>query len=186
MLTPTTFKYRKWDGSPHWIQPAIYLGEDDFGDWFYQKPGAINSRPGKSVEQVTEVVMFVPRSKGYVARFFTTAREDGRNLFIDLVHDVYWSKNTRTITAIDMDLDIVRDRSGVWVDDRNDFDHNRIMMKYPAVLVNEIENNVSNILDMLELPLEPFGNRSIYWFNRAHAMMETELSDQTKDDGFHH
>ena len=31
--TPLVFRWRKWDGSPHWEHDCVFLGSDAHGDW---------------------------------------------------------------------------------------------------------------------------------------------------------
>ena len=32
--TPIVFRWRKWDGSPHWEHDGVYLGSDEWGDCY--------------------------------------------------------------------------------------------------------------------------------------------------------
>ena len=41
------FRWRKWDGGPHWVHDCVYLGSDRWGDWFGQLPGWDSTRPGR-------------------------------------------------------------------------------------------------------------------------------------------
>lgn len=46
--TRLVFRWRKWDGSPHWEQESVYLGSDAWGDWFGQQVGWRSVRPAGS------------------------------------------------------------------------------------------------------------------------------------------
>ena len=43
--TRVQFRWRKWDGSPHWVHDCVYLGHDRWGDWFGQRAGWRSTRP---------------------------------------------------------------------------------------------------------------------------------------------
>ncbi len=44
--TPLVFRWRKWDGSPHWEHDCVFLGSDAHGDWVGQRDGWRSARPG--------------------------------------------------------------------------------------------------------------------------------------------
>ncbi len=41
------FRWRKWTGPRTGIRTALYLGSDDWGDWFGQQIGWRSVRPGR-------------------------------------------------------------------------------------------------------------------------------------------
>ena len=43
------FRWRKWDGSPHWEHDCVFLGSDRWGDWVGQRSGWRSVRPGREV-----------------------------------------------------------------------------------------------------------------------------------------
>ena len=128
-----TVRWRKWDGSPHWAREALLLGEDEHGVWLGRRSGAVESRPGRSYVATTDNVVLIPRDGEWVASFYPPEHPDRVRVYVDIAADVRWNATTRALTAIDMDLDVIRtdDERGVWIDDEDEFEEHRVEMGYP-------------------------------------------------------
>lgn len=131
------FRWRKWDGSPHWQHECVYLGSDEWGDWFGQPAGWLSSRPGREIIPAYPCVTLVPPS----GDFAYTHNEHPHYVpvYIDLAWDLGW--DTGSPTGIDMDLDVVRttDGRGIWIDDRDEWDEHRVAFGYPLEIVARLE-----------------------------------------------
>lgn len=139
--TRTVFRWRKWDGGPHWVHDCIYLGHDRWGEWFGQPEGTRSFRPGREVLTRAASVTLVPPS-GDHALTVNVAPPASSRIYIDLAWDVRWSDTEAGVpTGIDMDLDVVRavDGRGTWIDDRDEWDEHRVAYGYPAEIVTHLE-----------------------------------------------
>ena len=114
--TRLVFRWRKWDGSPHWEQDCVYLGSDDWGDWFGQQIGWRSVRPGREFVCREPNVTLVPASGDWA--FTHNAAPHPVAVYIDLAWDAGWDDDGAPV-GIDMDLDVVRrtDGRGTWIDD---------------------------------------------------------------------
>lgn len=132
-----TFRWRKWDGSPHWMHECVYLGSDQWGDWFGQPAGWRSHRPGRDFLVEAPNVTLVPASGEHTDTF--NAAPATYRVYIDLAWDVRWEGQEPV--GVDMDLDVVdaRDGRGIWIDDRDEWDEHRVAYGYPLDLVERLE-----------------------------------------------
>lgn len=135
--SPLQFRWRKWDGGPHWVNDCIYLGSDRWGDWVGQPDGWRNVRPGLEFVADGPNVTLVPPSGDFA---MTVHGEPRRvRVYIDIAWDVGWEN--REPRGIDMDLDVVKaiDGRGLFIDDRDEWDEHRVAYGYPLDLVERLE-----------------------------------------------
>ena len=135
--TPVQFRWRKWDGSPHWVNDCIYLGRDRWGDWLGQPVGWANVRPGRVYPAETPAVMLVPSSGDHVVTVNSGSHRV--RIYIDIAWDVRWDAGAPA--GIDMDLDVVKalDGRGLFIDDRDEWDEHRVAYGYPPEIVERLE-----------------------------------------------
>nr|WP_198425715.1 DUF402 domain-containing protein [Microbacterium ureisolvens] len=131
------FRWRKWDGGPHWVNDCIYLGRDRWGDWVGQPAGWRNVRPGLEFVADRPNVTLLPPSGDYTLTVHGSARRV--RIYIDIAWDVHWEN--REPQGIDMDLDVVKavDGRGLFIDDRDEWDDHRVAYGYPADIVEKLE-----------------------------------------------
>lgn len=149
--TRLVFRWRKWDGTPHWQRDCLYLGSDEWGDWFGQPVGWPSTRPGREIVPTEPCVTLMPSTGDYA--FTHNPPPHRTRVYIDLAWDVGWSAEGSP-AGIDMDLDVVQrvpvepyvDREGVlrqpgdvYIEDRDEWDEHRIALGYPLDLVARIE-----------------------------------------------
>jgi uncharacterized protein len=130
------FRWRKWDGGPHWEHECVYLGSDEWGDWVGQQAGWRSARPGRELAAPSPNVTLIPPSGDYAL----TVNEPPASyrVYIDLAWDVHWQDGEPG--GIDMDLDVVRAADGrLWIDDRDEWDEHRVQYGYPLDIVEELE-----------------------------------------------
>ena len=126
--TRLTFRWRKWDGSPHWEHEIVYLGSDEWGDWVGQPRGARSHRPGReSPAREPNVTLLAPSGE---FAFTRNARPHPTHTYIDLAWAVGWAGDEPG--GIDMDLDVVDEDGRVWIDDEDEWDEHRVLYGYPA------------------------------------------------------
>lgn len=134
--TALQFRWRKFDGSPHWVNDCVYLGSDRWGDWLGQPQGWLNVRPGREFPAETPAVMLVPDDDFVLT---VNAAPHRVRVYIDIAWDIRWQGGAAT--GIDMDLDVVKatDGRGLFIDDRDEWDEHRVALGYPLDLVERLE-----------------------------------------------
>ncbi len=130
--------FRKWGDRAHWEYDAHIIGEDQHGTWLGAAAGTPLSRPGAAFVAPSPFVSLTPPAGGYVATFYGKHHESGRHdpveLYVDITTVPEWTEGA--VTMVDLDLDVVRGRSGrVWVDDEDEFADHRIRFGYPDDVV---------------------------------------------------
>ncbi|MET0735437.1 MAG: hypothetical protein ABWY55_07320 [Microbacterium sp.] len=136
--TRLEFRWRKWDGGAHWVHECVYLGSDEWGDWFGQPTGWRSSRPGADFTTSGPNVTLLPPSGDYALTVNEVPPARYR-IYIDLAWDAKWDGGEPT--GIDMDLDVVHavDGRGLWIDDRDEWDEHRVRYGYPLDIVDRLE-----------------------------------------------
>lgn len=183
--TALRFRWRKWDGGPHWVNDCIYLGSDRWGDWFGQPAGWRNSRPGREFLAEYDNVTLMP-SRGDYAYTHNSAPHPTR-VYIDIAWDVRWDAGVPT--GIDMDLDVVRrepaapyvDRDGVlrspgdvYIEDRDEWDEHRVAYGYPADLVEKLEALAVDLEQRVAASEVPFDDPTAReWLERLAVFADT-------------
>lgn len=134
---PVRMVFRKWGDRPHWEYDAREVGSDEHGDWFGALAGTELARPGASFVASSAFVSLVPRDAAFVATYYAPhagGPGDPVELYVDIT--TVPTRADGTVTAVDLDLDVVRGRSGrVWVDDEDEFADHRVRFDYPADVV---------------------------------------------------
>lgn len=153
--TRLLFRWRKWDGMPHWEHECVYLGSDEHGDWFGQEAGWRSIRPGRDMAVRSRNVTLVPPTGDFAYTWNSPPQQT--RIYIDLAWDIRWVQDEQGDAApegIDMDLDVVRrepehayvDREGVerqpgdvYIEDRDEWDLHRVRYGYPADIVTHLD-----------------------------------------------
>ncbi|QIG41218.1 DUF402 domain-containing protein [Microbacterium sp. 4R-513] len=119
------------------MHDCVYLGSDQWGDWFGQRAGWRSHRPGRDFPAEGDNVTLLPPSGDFTATF--NAEPATYRVYIDIAWDVRWEAGEPT--GIDMDLDVVdaRDGRGIWIDDRDEWDEHRVAYGYPLGIVERLE-----------------------------------------------
>ena len=153
--TRTIFRWRKWDGGPHWLHECIYLGSDRWGDWFGQPAGWRSSRPGRDFLVDGPNVTLLPPSGDYALTVNQVPPATYR-IYIDIAWDAKWQDHEPT--GIDMDLDVIRSvgERGVWVDDRDEWDEHRVAYGYPLDIVDHLEAVTDDLERRVTASVAPF------------------------------
>ncbi|WP_240658535.1 DUF402 domain-containing protein [Microbacterium sp. CPCC 204701] len=131
------FRWRKWDGGPHWVNDCIYLGSDRWGDWVGQPDGWRNVRPGLELTADGPNVTLLPPSGDFAMTIHGAPRRV--RTYIDIAWDIRWEH--REPRGIDMDLDVVKaiDGRGLYIDDRDEWNEHRVAYGYPHDIVDRLE-----------------------------------------------
>jgi uncharacterized protein len=144
--TEVRVEMTKWPTDPHWVYPGRYLGSDAHGEWIGFPAGTVFTRPGARFTAVNDQVGLVPAEvEGVRPAWLATFHGPGGylptsggpvpiDLYVDMTTPARWEGPV--LRAVDLDLDVVRGRSGrVWVDDEDEFAAHRAELAYPADIV---------------------------------------------------
>ncbi|WP_309128400.1 hypothetical protein [Microbacterium sp.] len=186
--TPMMVQWSKWDGSPHWANEEVYLGQDEWGDWLGQPVGWRNTRPGRDFAAGNPNVTLIPHPDAELgaADFALTVNRrhpKGMRIYIDLAWELRWIGETgssRTdldlpvyATGIDMDLDVVRvvGERGTWIDDRDEWEEHLVQYGYPAHVITHLEALALDLEQRVLGKLPPFDDATAdVWLDRLESL----------------
>jgi hypothetical protein len=163
----------KWGGRPHWEFDAVLLGSDEHGDWLGIDAGTVMVRPGAEYVAPVPQVGLSPapgpdEDRGWLATFHAPGGQV--KVYVDMTTPPAWDGHN--LTAIDLDLDVVRGNSGrVWVDDEDEFAEHRVRFGYPEQIVEEALATTASIERKLTAQEPPYDEHTpLAWaevFRRA-------------------
>jgi uncharacterized protein len=161
---------RKWPDRPHWEHDAVLLGEDEHGVWAGAPAGTRMTRPGvEFVSDQAKVALF-PRDGAFVATFYARGGSSVCEVYVDIATVPVWSDGT--VTAVDLDLDVIRGWTGrVWVDDEDEFAANRVRYAYPSDLVRLAATSCDEVHAAVRAARPPYdGTTAGRWFEALAAV----------------
>jgi hypothetical protein len=166
---PVRVVARKWPDRPHWEHDALRLGEDDHGVWVGAPLGTYLSRPGAAFHSDQPHVSLVPRDDAFVATFYGRGGSAHCDVYVDITTVPVWDGDT--VTAVDLDLDVVRGWTGrVWVDDEDEFAAHRVQHAYPPDLVRLAIGSCEAVRDAVHRGEAPYdGHTPVPWFEALAA-----------------
>ena len=157
----------KWGDRPHWQFRGSYLGRDRHGEWIGFPAGTTFTRPGARFEAVNDQVALVPARvdgsrPGWLATFHgpggflpVSGARVPIDLYVDMTTPASWHRDV--LRAVDLDLDVVRGRSGrVWVDDEDEFAEHRVSLGYPDEIVVLASESCDRIHRLVRTGAPPF------------------------------
>jgi uncharacterized protein len=168
MSDATTIRvvYTKYDGSLHWNHDALLLGEDAHGVWAGARAGALLRR-GHDHEVVFRepFVMLFPRDGWWTASF--NARPNKTEVYCDITTVPQWP-DPATVTMADLDLDVIRKRSGrIYLDDEDEFAEHRVRYGYPPQVVEEAQRAADALMAAVRGRTGPFAGAHLPWLARV-------------------
>ncbi len=185
--TRLIFRWRKWDGTPHWVHDCVFLGSDQWGDWFGQREGWRSFRPGRESAAMGSNVTLLPPSGDYCLTW--NEPPASTRIYIDVAWDLRWHDGEPT--GIDMDLDVVRrdpaaayrDRDGVlrqpgdvYIEDRDEWDDHRVKYGYPLPIVEQLESVAVELDRAVRAEEAPFNAATAHrWLERFDALERSDL-----------
>ena len=149
----------KWGDRPHWEFDAVHLGEDEHGTWLGFPRGTYMTRPGADYTSPTDQLGLVPpvsapdSERGWLATFHGPGGP--LSVYVDVVAPPTWSG--ATVTACDLDLDVVRELDGrVWVDDEDEFAEHQAIYGYPPEVVTGARASADRLVTLLDAGHPPY------------------------------
>jgi hypothetical protein len=145
--------FTKWGDRRHWYFEVEHLADDDHGRWFLGRPGiALQRGDEPPVLERDGFVMLVPGVGDWIA-FWNV--DDDIEIYVDVCRDVAVAGTT--ITAIDMDLDVVRRRDGtVEVLDEDEFEEHGRLYAYPEGVAEEAVAVALDLVAAIKAERDPF------------------------------
>ena len=166
--------FRKWGDRPHWEYDAVLVGEDQHGTWIGARAGTPVARPGVTFDAPADFVSVVPRRGAFVATYYREhprpAGDPPIELYVDITTVPAWTRTgTRAVvTMVDLDLDVVRGRTGrVWVDDEDEFAEHRIAFAYPTPLVVHATHSCDVVLGAVQRRDAPYDGSAAAWLEQV-------------------
>lgn len=158
--------YRKWPDAQHYRFMTERLGEDEYGVWLGMQAGTPYRGPRVGTF-TTDHVLLVPRNAWWTAKF-RMATDEVSQVYVDICTPARWHGNR--MTAIDLDLDVLRLRDGaVRVDDEDEFELHRVELRYPDWLIEGAVRSAAALRSMVERRVEPFGRAYEAWLAQVGA-----------------
>ncbi|SDS25349.1 DUF402 domain-containing protein [Microlunatus soli] len=161
----------KWPDRPHWEFDGRWLGLDDSGWWFGVPAGTLLTRPGASYHSNADAAAVVPSGgAGYIATFYAPGPSPDRpgavHTYVDITTPPLLSPGR--IVAVDLDLDVVRERAGrLYVDDEDEFAEHQVTLGYPDQIITQARRSCDQVHAALAAGAAPFDGRSEAWLQRV-------------------
>jgi len=158
----------KWGERPHWEYDAVLLGSDGHGDWVGGPAGTAMARPGATYVAPVDQVCLVPvagpdAARGWVATFH--APGGPVQVYVDMTTPPTWEGHV--LRAVDLDLDVVRGRTGrVWVDDEDEFADHRVRFGYPEEVARLAMDSCDRVHAAVSAGAAPYDGSARAWFDR--------------------
>jgi hypothetical protein len=158
--------YTKWGGIDHWHFIMHRLGEDQFGWWFFGRQGIRIQRGDEPpVTQLHDFVLLVPVVGNWTACFNA---ENEMEIYADVTTRPVVTSDQ--VTAVDLDLDVVRYRDGrVAVLDEDEFADHQVRLAYPAELIAGAQATCDELVSGVSQHTEPFGQAGPTWLAKARS-----------------
>jgi protein associated with RNAse G/E len=159
--------FTKYDGSLHWHQTMLYLGEDEHGIWLGARSGATAQRGNEPpVRFDAPSVQLIPADRWWTAVF--NDPPSGAEVYCDISTPAEW-RGPDEVTMIDLDLDVVRARSDgrVFVDDEDEFAEHQVRYAYPPDVISHAEKAAAWLVAAVTAGVEPFGSVPQAWLDKV-------------------
>ena len=157
-------RYSKWGGIDHWHFELEPLGQDQFGWWFFGPKGIIQQRGAEPPIVLShDFVLLVPAAGCWTACFNA---ENELEIYVDVTTRP--ALDEAEVSAVDLDLDVVRWRDGrVEVLDEDEFAEHQVQLGYPAELISQARQTCDWLVEAVSSRSEPFGRVGADWLARA-------------------
>jgi protein associated with RNAse G/E len=156
------FAFTKYDGSLHWHHPWLRLGEDEHGIWLGARVGQV-ARRGYEHSFVTKAatVTLLRPDVWWCASFHAPPQRV--EVYCDVSTPIRWISPDE-VTAVDLDLDVVRARDGsVHVLDQDEFAEHQVRFGYPADVIESALASSAWLATAIADGAEPFATAFRPW-----------------------
>lgn len=164
-MSDVAFQFTKWGGSIHWHFPAQELGVDEYGHWYVVPSGTMLQRGSEPPISKDGFVVLVPQAGEWIAAWNEL---DAIAVYVDVTSAP--RVGVGVVTAIDLDLDVVRWRDGrVEILDVDEFQSHSVSLGYPAHVVTEAEATAQHLVTLMEARVPPFDRTGTDWLAKGLA-----------------
>lgn len=165
-----TIEFTKYDGRAHWHFPVRPLGADEHGKWYGAYHGVELQRGQEPpVSWGCDFVVLVPAAGEWIGCFNSAGKFA---IYIDVTGPI--SISDGRVTAVDLDLDVVRlPDGGVELLDEDEFIEHQVRFGYPSEVVERAEATANWLLHAVRSRQEPFDTVGPSW-------LSTLLSEATR------
>jgi len=134
--------------------------------WVGVTAGTPLRRPGVEIASPQHFATLLPREGGFVATFYdeelrhpvTEGGWGAVEVYVDIATTPVWEGST--VSAVDLDLDVIRSRAGrTWVDDEDEFAAHRVRYGYPDDLVRAASASCDAVLADVIARRRPYDGR---------------------------
>lgn len=161
----TEIRFTKWGGRRHWRYPMEPLGSDRYGLWFGAQAGILLRRGFEDpIVQPHDFVVLVPADGCWIASWNGPGETD-ISVYIDVTSKP--SVQPDMVSAVDLDLDVVRLRDGtIQVLDEDEFAVHQVRYNYPTEVVAQARATTDDLVARLTGGNEPFATVGSTWLER--------------------
>jgi uncharacterized protein len=158
---------RKWDGRSHYRFDVELLGRDEHGTWLAGRPPVPFAGPEYPGVFDYRFAILVPEDRWWIATFYAPDPRLEIETYVDIATPTRWISESH-LTAVDLDLDVVRRFDGtLYIDDEDEFDDHRVSYGYPSDVVETARRTASELLDALTQSREPFRDIGHRWLDKV-------------------
>jgi uncharacterized protein len=163
----------KWPDRPHWEHDAVVLGEDEHGLWLGAPAGTRCSRPGAGYDADQAFLRLVHPDRTWIASFYTRGGRAQFDVYVDITTAPVWRDHV--VTAVDLDLDVVRGWAGrSWIDDEDEFADHRVRLGYPDDVVTTALATSESLLHAVRREEAPYDRHApVRWFTALDGLVQT-------------
>jgi uncharacterized protein len=158
-------RFTKWGGRRHWRFSVEPLGTDQYGRWFGARAGILLQRGFEDpIVQPHDFIVLVPAKGCWIATWNDPGQTD-ISIYVDVTTEP--SIHADVVSAVDLDLDVVRLRDGtVRVLDEDEFADHQTRYKYPADVVEQARATSDDLVARLTAGTEPFAAVGAAWLEK--------------------
>lgn len=142
-----------------------FLGDDRYGRWLGGRAGMLLRRGFEDpIVQPHDFIVLVPADGCWIASW-NGPGETEIAIYVDVTTKP--SVQPDVVSAVDLDLDVVRHRDGtVRVLDEDEFAEHRVRYGYPADVVALAQATTDDLVARLTARTEPFATVGAAWLER--------------------
>jgi uncharacterized protein len=165
---------RKWPDLPHWEFDAVRLGADALGHWVGVPAGTWLAKPAAGFHAWCDHVVLLPHDAWWVATIYGDEPDRPVDVYVDITTPCVWADDESTVTAVDLDLDVIKGPTGrVWVDDEDEFAEHQVTLDYPSDLVASAVRSCEHVLRAVTEGAAPFDGSARPWLDRLRSGRST-------------
>lgn len=158
---------RKWPDLPHWEFDAVRLGADALGHWVGVPSGTWLAKPGAGFHAWCDHVVLLPHDAWWVATIYGDDPDRPVDVYVDITTPCTWSDDGSTVSAVDLDLDVIKGPTGrVWVDDEDEFAEHQVSLGYPPEVVDRAVRSCEEVLAAVTRGTAPFDGSARPWLTK--------------------